>query len=376
MAVTSLLERQFANVVRPAATGNSARGLSHVALTAAVAAVGLLGTAAAGWAQAKFDEKKVEEFYKGKTISVVVGFVPGGSFDITARNISRHIGKYIPGKPDVIVENAPGAGTLLAMNKVYNTLPKDGTVIGSVFGDVIKHQIFDSAAAKFQIEKMRVLGAPAPIVHMLVVTKDSGVTDLKEITGPNSPKKVKIGATGKGTSVSNSAFLAQIVAGLNYTVSTGYGGFAKVKLALEQGEVNATFNNIHELMGLYRDKIDSGEWKIIAQSSLEPHPKAPKVPVLGDLAKTPEDRELFRLGAVLPLRAAFMYALAPGVPEDRADAIEQAMDKTFADKEFVASMEKSGLIVDPISAGEMRAFVAGYMKMSPAVRERLAPVLK
>ena len=343
------------------------------ALLGATFAVAVTPTALA---QGGFDEKKVAEFYKGKTISIVVGFSPGASFDITARNIARHMGQYIPGKPDFIVENSPGAGTMLAMNKVYNTLPKDGTVIGSVIGDIVKHQLFGNAAAKFDIEKMRILSAPAPIVHMLVVTKESGVTDLSEIIGANSPKKIKIGATGKGTSVSNSAYLAQIVVDLNYTIATGYGGFAKVKLAMEQGEVNATFNNIHELMGLYRDKIDSGEWKIIAQSSLEPHPRAPKVPVLADLAKTPEDRDLIRLGAILPMKAAFMYVLAPGVPEDRANAIEAALDKTFADKAFVADMVKSGLVVDPIPAKEMRAIVSNYMNMSAPVKARLAPVLK
>jgi tripartite-type tricarboxylate transporter receptor subunit TctC len=356
--------------------GNHAVAVRRPVVAATLAFMAMVAATPAALAQNGFDERKVAEFYKGKTISIVVGFSPGGSFDITARNIARHIGQYIPGKPDVIVENSPGAGTMLAMNKIYNTLPKDGTVIGSVIGDIIKHPLFGNPAAKFDITKMRILSAPAPIVHMLIVTKESGVTKLSEIMGPNPAKKVKIGATGKGTSVSNSAFLAQTVVGLNYTISTGYGGFAKVKLALEQGEVNATFNNIHELMGLYKDKIDSGEWKIIAQSSLEPHPKAPNVPVLADLAKSPEDKDLLRLGAILPMRSAFMYTLAPGVPEDRANAIEQALDKTFADKEFVASMEKSGLVVDPIPAKEMRQFVADYMSMPQAVKDRLAPVLK
>lgn len=360
------------------ADGRSSRRpwLVRLAALAAFGFAAAIATALPGRAQQAFDAKAVADFYAGKTITIVVGFSPGGSFDITARNLARHMGQYIPGKPTVIVENSPGAGTMLAMNKVYNTLPKDGTIIGSVIGGIIKHQLFGNPAAKFDIGKMRILSAPAEIVHMLVVTRESGVTKLSEIMGPNPKKKVKIGATGKGTSVANSAFLAKMVVGLNYEIVTGYGGFAKVKLALEQGEVNATFNNIHELMGLYRDKIDSGEWRIIAQSSAKPHPRAPDVPVLADLAKTPEDRKMQLLGAVLPMRFAFMYVLAPEVPQDRANALAQAMDKTLQDKAFVADMTKSGLVVDPIAAKEMRDMVDQFMNMPADIKARLAPVIK
>ena len=341
---------------------------------ALVAAVALVAAASTAFAQG-FNEKAVADFYNGKTIRIVVGFAPGASFDLTARALSRHMGRYIPGNPTIIVENVAGAGTLLAMNRVYAQMPKDGTVIASVIGDVIKHQLFGNSAAQFDVNKMRILSAPAEISHMLVVTRDSGVNALSEIVGANSAKKVKIGATGKGTSVANSAFLAKMVVDLNYDIVTGYEGFAKVKLAMEQGEVNATFNNIHELMGLYRDKIESGEWKIIAQSTEKPHPRAPNVPVLAELARTPELRNLQLLGAVMPMRFAFMYALAAGVPDDRGLALEQAMDKTLADKAFVEDMVKTGLVVDPIPAAEMRRMVQTFMTMSQEAKEKLAPVI-
>jgi len=344
------------------------------AACALVAAVALVTAASPAFAQSS-NEKAVADFYNGKTVRIIVGFAPGGSFDLTARALSRHMGRHIPGNPNIIVENIVGAGTMLALNRVYNTMPKDGTVIASPIGDVIKHQLFGNPAAQFDINKMRILSAPAEISHMLVVTRDSGVNTLSEITGQNAAKKVKIGATGKGTSVSNSAFLAKMVVDLNYDIVTSYEGFNKIKLALEQGEVNATFNNIHELMGLYRDKIDSGEWKIIAQSTDKPHPRAPKVPVLADLAKTPELRNMHVLGAVLPMRFAFMYALAPGVPADRANALEAAMDKTLADKAFVDDMVKTGLVVEPIPAKEMREMVASFMAMPADVKEKLAQVM-
>lgn len=327
-------------------------------------------------AETPYNEKAVADFYQGKTIEIVVGFTPGASFDLTARALARHMGRYIPGNPTIIVDNVPGAGSMLAMTRVYNTMPKDGTVIASVLGGIVKNQLFNDPAAHFDINKMHLLSAPAEIAHMLVVTKASGVTSLSEIMGPNAPKKIKIGATGKGTSVANSAYLAKLVAGLNYDIVAGYGGFAKIKLAMEQGEVNATFNNINELLGLYKDEIDSGEWKIIAQSTDKPNPRAPNVPVLADMAKTPEMRKLYVLGAVLPMKFAFMYALAPGVPEDRVKALEQAMDRTLADKEFVADMVKTGLVVNPIPAAEMRDMVSEFMHMPDDIKAKLAPVIK
>lgn len=336
----------------------------------------VLGALSSASAETPYNEKAVAEFYRGKTIEIVVGFAPGASFDLTARALARHMGRYIPGNPTIIVNNVPGAGSMLAMNRVYNTMPKDGTVIASVLGGIVKNQLFNDPAAQFDINKMHVMSAPAEIAHMLVVTKASGVTSLSEIMGPNAPKKIKIGATGKGTSVANSAYLAQIVAGLNYDIVTGYGGFAKIKLAMEQGEVNATFNNINELLGLYKDKIDSGEWKIIAQSTDKPNPRAPNVPVIADMAKTPEMRKVDVLGAVLPMRFAFMYALAPGVPEDRVKALDEAMDRTLADKEFVGDMVKTGLIVNPIPAKEMRQMVSEFMHMPEGVKAKLAPVIK
>jgi tripartite-type tricarboxylate transporter receptor subunit TctC len=333
-----------------------------------------LGVASPAAAQSGGDQV-VANFYRGKTVKIVVGLGAGGSFDITARTIARHIGKEIPGNPTVIVENVPGAGSMLALNQIYNTMPKDGTIIGNVSGPILSNQVFGNPAAQFDANKLRILGVPAPLVHMLVVTKASGVTSLDEMLGPNPAKLVKIGSTAPASAISNSASLAKVAVGLNYQIVHGYDGFAKIALAMDQGEVNATFNNIDELNGLYREKVESGDWKILAQSSEKQHPRAPKVPVLTELAKDPEAREALRLGAILPQRFGFLYFLAPGVPDDRARALEQAFAKTMADKAFAADMVQAKLVVDPISAAETQRMVSEFVNMPANIKARLQPVM-
>ena len=333
-------------------------------------ASGSLSTAA----HAQADQTALARFYSGSTVKIVVGLGAGGSYDITARTLARNLGKNIPGNPTVIVENMPGAGSLLALNRIYNTMPKDGTVIGNVSGPSLTAQVFGSA--QFDAAKMRILSAPAPIVHMLVATKESGVTKLDELIGASSKREIKMGATAQPSSIYNSAFLAKEAVGLNFRMVTGYDGFAKIKLALEQGEVGATFNNIDELNGLYRDKIESGEWRILAQSTDTPHPRAPKdAPVLMSLAKNEETKQMYWLGAILPMRFAFLYFLAPGVPAERADALEVAVDRTFNDKAFADEMQKAGLVADPIPAAEMRKMVSEFINMPADMKAKLQPIL-
>jgi tripartite-type tricarboxylate transporter receptor subunit TctC len=313
-------------------------------------AAGLIVAPTRAPAQSGFDEQAVAKFYRGKTVKIVVGLGAGGSYDITARAISRSFGRHVPGNPIIIVENLPGAGGLLAVNQVNNAMLKDGTVIGSVGGPILANQVFGHPGARFDAGKMHVLTSAAPITHMLIVTKQSGVTKLEELTGANPAKQVKLGSTAQPSPIYNSAVLTREAVGLNAQMVTGYDGFAKVKLALEQNEINAAFNSIDELRGLYRDKVESGDWRILAAVSDKPHPRAPDVPYLTALAKSDADRELLRLGAILPLRFAFLYFLAPEVPRDRANALEAALDKTLAAPEFLAEMQKVRLTVDPVAS--------------------------
>ena len=367
-------DNEYAPVPMMSVRTPSSRPLPR-ALLVSLFFAGLIAAPISASGQGGFDEQAIAKFYRGKTVKIVVGLGAGGSYDITARAISRSLGKHIPGNPVVIVENLPGAGGLLAINQVNNAMIKDGTVIGSVGGPILANQVFGHPGARFDASKMHVLTSPASITHMLFVTKESGVTKLEQLTGSNPTKLVKLGSTAQPSPIYNSAVLARETVGLNFQLVTGYDGFAKVKLALEQGEVNAAFDSIDELRGLYQDKVESGDWKILAAVNDKPHPRAPDVPYLTALAKNDADREMLRLGAILPLRFAFLYFLAPEVFQDRAKALEAALDNTLADPEFRAEMEKVRLPVDPIPAAEVRRLIAEFLGMPDAIKTRLRPIM-
>src|ERR671923_323654 len=130
-----------------------------------------------------FDEKAVADFYRGKTVRIVVGFSAGGGYDQYSRLIARHLGKYIPGNPAVIVENMAGAGSIIAANHVYNAAPKDGSVIGNISGPIILEQLFGNPAVQFDLAKYRYLAVPVRETYVIVVTRKPGVTKLEELIG-------------------------------------------------------------------------------------------------------------------------------------------------------------------------------------------------
>src|SRR5918998_2067610 len=142
--------------------------------------------AAQSGAKTGFDEKAVADFYRGKTVRIVVGFSAGGGYDQYSRLIARHLAKYIPGNPAVIVDNMPGAGSIIAANHVYNAAPKDGTIIGNISGPIVLEQLFGSPSIQFDMAKFRYLAVPVSETYLLIVTKRSGVAKFEDLVGTKS----------------------------------------------------------------------------------------------------------------------------------------------------------------------------------------------
>jgi len=171
----------------------------------------------------------VADFYRGKTVRIIVGFAAGGGYDLYSRVIAKHMGKHIPGNPTVIVENMPGAGSMTAMNNIYNSLPKDGTVIGNVAGGLVLQQLAKGPGIEFDAAKMEYLGAPSYFEYLMIVTKKSGITKLEDVLGP-SGKQVVIGSTGVGSGSYNTTIVAREALGIN----KGRGGRLFQQLGLHQ----------------------------------------------------------------------------------------------------------------------------------------------
>ena len=326
-------------------------------------------------AKPAFDEKAVADFYKGKTVRIIVGFSAGGGYDAYSRLIGRHLHKYISGNPNMIVENMAGAGSILASNHVYNVAPKDGTVVGNISGPIILEQLFATPAVQYDMAKFRYLAVPVGETYVLIVTKKPGVTKVEEILGPKG-KQITVGAI-PGSTVEHAPIIMRDVLGANMKMVTGYKGTADVRLAIDSGEVEGFFNSWTSLKITSVDKF-KGEWLMLAQLGDDPISDlpVPNVPTIPMLAKNEEQRQLLRFGTSVPNQFGKVYVLPPGVPQERAAALEAAFAKTFADKELLAEADKGRLEIQPVSAQQTQKLVTEFLGMSADLKAKLQKLIR
>lgn len=323
-----------------------------------------------------FDEKAVANFYHGKTVRIIVGFSAGGGYDQYSRMIARHLSKYIPGNPAVIVENMAGAGSILAANHTFNVAPKDGTVIGNISGPIILEQLFGTPAVQYDMAKFRYLAVPVSETYLMIVTRKPGVSKIDEVIGPKS-KQVVIGAI-PGSTVEHAPILVRDVLGANLKVVSGYKGTADVRLAIDSGEVEGFFNTWTSAKLTSYDKIKSGEWLVLAQLTEKPLKDLiiPNVPTIPMIAKNNEQRLILKYGTSTPNDFGKVYVLPPGVPADRAKALESAFEQAFVDKELQADSERAKLEIDPIIGDDVYKWVKEFLGMSPELKAKLHGAMK
>ena len=324
-----------------------------------------------------FDEKAAANFYRGKTVRMIVGFSAGGGYDAYTRLIARHLGKHIPGNPSVLVDNMAGAGSILAANHIYNVAPKDGTVIGNISGQIILEQLFANPAVKYDLAKFRNLGVPIGETYLAVVTKKPGVTRYEEALGAKG-KQITFGGI-PGSTVEQAPIIMRDTLGANFKVVSGYKGTSDIRLAIDSGEVEGMFNSWTSLKITSFDKIRSGEWLVLAQLGDEPIkdlPNSKSIPTIPQLAKSEEQRQLLRFGIAGPNQFGKIYVVPPGTSADRAAALETAFTKTFEDKEFLAESEKGQLEIDPVTAQQAHNLITEFMGMSTDVKNKLAKMLR
>lgn len=323
-----------------------------------------------------FDEKAVAEFYRGKTVRVIVGFSAGGGYDQYSRVIARHVSKYIPGNPAVIVDNMPGVGSIIAANHVFNASARDGTVIGNISGPIVLEQLFGAPSIQFDMAKFRYLAVPVSETYLMIVTKKPGINKFDELIGPKS-KQVSFGAI-PGSTVEHAPILARDVLGANLKVVSGYKGTADVRLAMDSGEVEGFFNTWTSSKVTSFDKVKNGEWIVLAQLSEKPIKDLiiPNVPTISQIAKTDEHRLILKYGTSTPNAFGKVYVLPPGTPADRAKALEVAFEKVFADKELLADAGKGKLEIDPLIGEDIHKLVGEFLGMSPELKAKLQSALK
>ena len=315
-----------------------------------------------------------DDFYKGKTIRIVVGFSAGGGFDTYARAIARHMGKHIPGEPAIVVENMTGAGSLIAANHVYKVAKPDGLTIGHFIGGLFLGQVLGQKGIEFDARKFEFIGAPITDHVVCALTKASGITSVEKWMASKTP--VKMGGIAPGTSTpDNATRIFKVALGLPIQLVTGYKGTAEVRLAAESGEIAGGCWGWDSVKVTWRKALETGDAVVVLQANRKNHPDLQQIPQAIKLAKTEEGRRMIDVGIHGDSDIVRTYTLPPGTPKDRVQVLRKAFEDTLKDPEFLADAKKSNLTVDPVSVDEIQKDIAGLFKLDPGLTNKLKELL-
>lgn len=319
-------------------------------------------------------DASTHDYFKGKTIRIIVGASPGGAFDTYARTIGRHLGKHIPGNPIVAVENMTGAGGLVVANHLYKVARTDALTIGSFNGGLLMGQILDRPGIEFDGRRFEYIGVPAKLDSVCALTRTSGVTSFQKWKDAKSP--VKLGGTAPGSNLVDMPKILAAIFHLPTQVITGYKGFADVRLAADSGELDGACGGWDGIKLLWEKQIESGEISIILQGRNQPLPELPKVPLVLDFARSEEDRGLIQAGIHDPALLSLLYSLPPGTPKDRVRLMRKAFMDTVSAPEYLADARKSRLNIEPASGEELEQTVERLFKLPPERVNKLKEILK
>jgi tripartite-type tricarboxylate transporter receptor subunit TctC len=311
----------------------------------------------------------VADFYKGKTINVLIGVGAGGEYDLQARLVARFIGKHIPGNPVVVAQNMTGAGGLKMANYLYDVAPKDGTYIGMIANSFPASQVVGLDGLQFDCNKFGWLGTMAATVETIAVWHTAGVTSVEDVR----KREIVAGASGKGAITYTLPAVMNEVLGTKFKIVTGYTGGNQINLAMERNEVQARNNTWSSWKATKPDWLRDKKLSIIAQAG----PRAPDLaaPSLEDMAKSEEDRQLIEL-IVSGTQMGRPLATTPGVPAERLAALREAFSATMKDPEFLGEAKKLGFEVEPVLGEALQKVVAKVLSTPKNVADRARPILQ
>lgn len=314
------------------------------------------------------------DFYQGKTIRIIVGFSPGGGYDALARMLSRHMPKYIPGQPTILVENMTGAGSLLAANHIAKVAKPDGLTLGHFSGGFAFSQAMGQPGIEYDTRKLVFVGAVARDESAIALSKASGITNMDRWFAAKTP--VKLGTTGPGAFGTDNV-IKVIKAALNLPIQviSGYKGTADMRLAAESGEIDGTTWGWDSMRGTWQKALEAGTVVVVLQTVPKPFPDLAKVPLAIDLAKTAEAKQLIEVGIHFPSKITKTLALPPGTPNDRAQILQKALQETAKDPEFVAEADKAKIGLAPVTADDMRNTVEAIFKLDAGILAKLKTIL-
>jgi tripartite-type tricarboxylate transporter receptor subunit TctC len=298
-----------------------------------------------------------EDFYAGKQINLIVGSAVGGGYDTYARLIARHWPKFIPGQPSIVVQNLPAAGSLVAMNSLANSSPRDGLTIGAVQNQIGVEPILGATGpvenARYDSRRMNWLGSPSKEVPVVVAWATSPIKSFED----TFEREMLVGSSGVATADAVNSRLLNKLVGTKFKVIEGYKGNPELALAAENGEImGRTGWFVSGMLATYGKDVASGRIRVLVQLAAEKHPALPNVPLITEFIKDRQTRDeiMFSLSW---FEAGRPFVAPPGVPADRVKILRDAFMKTVASPDFVAEAKAMSLDVSPMSGEEVQSLM-------------------
>jgi tripartite-type tricarboxylate transporter receptor subunit TctC len=315
--------------------------------------------------------QSAEPFFKGKTISVYIGFAPGGTYDYYSRLFARYIGRHIPGNPSVVAQSMPGAGSFLAANFLYAVAPKDGTALGMITQAAAIEEALASPGVKYKSADFNWIGRMSGVVELHFTWKTSPARTLDDATRAEIP----LAGTGPGSPSEGYPKLLNALAGTRFKVISGYPGSTQGMVAMERGEVDGALTSWNTLNRTRKDWLRNHDVNLLVQYVPERHRDLPDVPTALDAAKTAEGRAIMAF-FISGAQVGRSIVAPPGVPAERIKVLRAAFDAMLEDPELLAEIEKTGLEFAPGSGEDLQKTIAATAGTPREVVERTQAILR
>lgn len=300
--------------------------------------------------------------YKGKTITVITSTGVGGTYDLVARLIARHMPRNIPGHPTMIVQNMPGGGNVLATNYMYNIAPKDGTVIATIHSAMPLHQVLDGRGVRYDADKFNWLGSTGPQNEVILVWHTAGIKTIQQAR----EKEVILGGTGAGSGIVIIPTVMNNLLGTRFKIVIGYRTSEDVNLGMQRGELQGRAFGFASITTQHPDWLKEKKVAFLAQAGAKRETLLPDVPLLTELARNEEQRRIMELISSAPALGQ-PYIAPPGVPLDRLAILRQAFYATLRDKAFLTDAERIHFDIHPMDAAETAQIVHQTTNVSAEV---------
>jgi tripartite-type tricarboxylate transporter receptor subunit TctC len=334
-----------------------------------LALAGLMLTA--GGAQAQ----EPPDFYRNKTIQLIVPFSPGGIYDLTSRILIRYMPEFIPGRPQMVVQNQPGGGGITGANRLASAVEKDGLTIAAISRGIPQLAMVGDPNVTFDPLKLTWLGSLSSYDNDGYLLTINASNAAKSIEDMRKGKSVHLAGVGVGATNTTFALIARDLLGMNIAEVRGFPGANDIWLAMERGEIDGQVIDLSAIMSARPNLWRDGQLRVLVQFARKTRlPGLPDVPVARELVTNPADRALLEF-AESPFFMALPFAAPPNIPADRAKILKDAFMKASADAAFKAEMEKSGFLISPIDGDAVAAVITEAAKTPADVKARMGKLI-